>query len=135
MATTTKPGERFAGYTTLYAQTCCSCGVLFAIPSEMDAARQRDGKYFYCPNGHPQHYMGETHEQQVRRLKNALASERARHDQTQASLSATRGVVTKQRKRLEKVVAGVCPVDGCKRHFKDLRRHVATKHPDYHGQV
>lgn len=27
-----------------------------------------------------------------------------------------------------------CPVDGCKRHFKDLRRHISTKHPDYHGQ-
>jgi hypothetical protein len=50
------------------------------------------------------------------------------------SHAATKGVVTKQKKKLAKVVGGVCPVDGCHRNFKDVRRHIATRHPNYTGQ-
>lgn len=132
MINTVQPNETFAGYTTLYAQTCVSCGVLFAMPQAMDDQRQKDRKSFYCPNGHSQHYMGETPEQTIKKLKERLAREQASHDQTQASLNATKGVVTKQRKKLERVSKGVCPC--CNRSFTDLKKHMQSKHPDYKGQ-
>jgi hypothetical protein len=131
------PGETFAGYTQLEAVTCAACGVLFAAPEHMIDKRREDGKTFYCPSGHNLVYGSENErlKKELSRAKDRAASERARRDQAEASLRATKGVVTKQRKKLEKVVAGVCPVDGCKRHFRDLRRHIATKHPGYEGQA
>jgi len=32
------------------------CGVQFAVTQEFQLARERDHKYFYCPNGHGQKY-------------------------------------------------------------------------------
>jgi hypothetical protein len=129
-------GDTYAGHTTLEVEVCASCGVLFAAPENMLDERRRTGKSFFCPNGHSLTYNSENTrlKNEANNLRDRLASERARADQTEASLRATRGVVTKQKKKLEKVVAGVCPVDGCHRHFKDVRRHIATKHPDYTGQ-
>ena len=100
--------------------------------SAMDDQRQRDRKSFWCPNGHSQSYMGETHEQQIKKLKDRLAREQASHDQTTASLRATKGVVTKQKSKLQRVAKGVCPC--CNRSFGDLKKHMATKHPEYDGQ-
>lgn len=126
----------FAGYSNLEVEVCANCGVLFAAPEMLLDKRREDGDSFYCPNGHSLVYDSENERlrKELARAKDQLATERARSAQVDASLRATRGVVTKQRKRLEKVVAGVCPVDGCKRHFRDLRRHIATKHPEYRGQ-
>ena len=126
--------SNFAGQTTLEVEIC-TCGVLFAAPKHMLDTRREDGRNFYCPNGHLLSYNGDITQlkKKVASLKDEVARQRALRDQTEASLRATRGVVTKQRKKLEEVVAGVCPVDGCKRHFRDLRRHISSKHPEYEG--
>jgi hypothetical protein len=118
---------------------CGNCGIEWGLPEWFLNERREDGIGWLCPNGHSFVYnkglsKKELVEAELRRTKDKLAAARARADQTEASLRATKGVVTRQKKRLEKVVAGVCPVDGCKRHFKDLRRHISTKHPDYHAQ-
>jgi hypothetical protein len=116
---------------------CGDCGVVWGMTVGFTANRRRDHRTWYCPNGHPWIYPGESDLEKARRelrqAKDRLAVRSAELDQTQASLRATKGVVTRQRKKLEKVVAGVCPVDGCKRHFRDLRRHIETKHPTYEG--
>lgn len=128
--------DTYAGHTTLEVETCGSCGVLFAAPEPLIDHCRETGDNFFCPNGHSlvfNDYENKRLKRELARTKDRLAATRARADQTEASLRATRGVVTKQRKKLEKVVAGVCPVDGCKRHFKDLRRHIETKHPGYEG--
>jgi hypothetical protein len=129
-------GNTFAGYSDLEVEVC-TCGVLFAAPAHMLKVKRENGTRFYCPNGHTLHYASENErlKGELKRARDREASERARRDQAEASLRATKGVVTRQRKRLEKVVAGVCPVDGCKRHFRDLRRHIESKHPEYHGQA
>jgi hypothetical protein len=125
--------DQFAGQTTLEIEIC-TCGVLFAAPEHMLDARRKDGKSFYCPNGHSLTYDGDYQrlKKELERSKDRAARERALRDQAEASLRATRGVVTKQRKKLERVSKGVCPC--CNRTFKDLRRHMETKHPDYDGQ-
>jgi hypothetical protein len=126
-------GETYAGYNDLEV-TVCTCGVLFAVPVKLLNSRRETREEFFCPNGHSlvfNDYENKRLKKERDRLKDRLAAANARADQTEASLRATKGVVTKQKKKLEKVVAGVCPVDGCHRHFKDLRRHISTKHPDY----
>lgn len=80
---------------------CCNCTVRFAVTKTFEDRRRKDSRTFYCPNGHAQHYppvekprdeLVEDLEEQVEALhgelnetKNALASERAHHEQ-QASL-------------------------------------------------
>ena len=47
-------------------------------------------------------------------------------EEAEASLQATKGVVTRLKKR---AIAGVCPC--CNRTFQQLAAHMAHKHPDY----
>jgi predicted RNase H-like nuclease (RuvC/YqgF family) len=54
-------GSTESSYTQkLKAQTCCKCGVVFALASDYEKQRREDHKDFKCPNGHPQHYLKKT---------------------------------------------------------------------------
>ena len=87
-----------------------------------------NGEGFHCPNGHARVYSKST----VDRLREELAAanrtntsladrvntERVRAEQAEAAKA-----------RLEKRVrSGLCPC--CKRSFVNLKRHMATKHPE-----
>lgn len=132
-------GEKFAGDCNLVVVNCATCGVTYAIPESFhrSALRYRgdrsDGWKICCPFGHTWWYTGETEiekaKRQAREARERLAAERAWHDQTKASLRSTKGVVTKQRKKLGRVRNGVCPC--CNRTFENLGRHMETKHPEY----
>jgi len=109
---------------------CAKCGITFAMPSVYERARRNDHDTFYCPSGHGNHFPGKSEEE---KLRDRLASERnlregaeRRADATERSLRATKGVITKMKKRIG---AGVCPC--CNRHFTALERHMATQHPEY----
>lgn len=123
--------------TTFEIETCCNCHVQFAMPTELQRARRRDHKWFYCPNGHQQHYVGETEEQRLtkqleraeRRAANAEEDariERADHQSAKRKLAAAKGQLTKTRKR---IAHGVCPC--CNRTFQDVARHMESQHPDF----
>lgn len=124
--------------TTLVTEECCRCGVLFAMPKDLQQELLNDRtRYFYCPNGHSQHYLGKTEEQKLRekleeteaRLERTRTQARATRDQLEASersRSALRGQITKTKRRVSK---GVCPC--CNRSFPDLANHMQSKHPDY----
>lgn len=88
--------------------TCCnkSCLQPFAMTTAMKAARLKDKATFYCPNGHPQHFTGETTEERLRRNVDALQTKVAYRDAeisqlrtsragVERRLRATRGVVTR----------------------------------------
>lgn len=122
---------------SLTALDCPSCAVIFAVPDRLQKERQGDGQSFYCPNGHSMSYSGTIHKlekdlaaakRDVEWFRTAERAAREERDATERRLAAQKGQVTKLRKRL---VAGVCPF-GCTRHFTNLERHIATKHP---GQV
>lgn len=128
----------------LVTETCYSCGVLFAMAKDYVQKRRDDHFSFYCPNGHSQAYTGETARQKAERLETELERQRRynaedrewfgeRLESTRRRLSATRGVVTRLRKR---AVAGACPF-GCRRHFANLQRHVARQHPgqEFEGET
>lgn len=122
---------------------CANCGVTFFIPQSLRDQRQKDAAGFYCPNGHSLSY----HENEADRLRKQLkaaqdaaekerkdkewhkarqADERAAREATERRLSAQFGENTKLRNRLKN---GVCPC--CTRSFQNLKRHMATKHPDF----
>jgi len=106
--------------------TCCDCGVLFGMPSALEAERLRDKRTFYCVNGHPQSYVGESDKDKIARLQRernaeADAAERLerQRDKAQKELKAVKARVGK----------GVCPC--CNRSFVNVTRHMSTQHPNF----
>jgi hypothetical protein len=126
-------------WVTIVAHRCGKCGVHFGLEQDFLDSRQNDGQTFYCPNGHPRVFR-ETEAQRLRkeneRLTRVAENERqgriaARELLTHETRShaATRGHVTRKKKQLARVSAGVCPC--CNRTFQNLARHMAGKHPDF----
>lgn len=123
----------------LVVEQCCNCHCWFAISEDLhDRARADGSVWFHCPNGHSQHYT-DTEIKRLRREAEAadrrLAATRAQLDQARAEAEhqaavarGYKGAMVKTKKRAAK---GVCPVPGCRRHFVDVQRHVASKHPDW----
>ncbi|MCV2395957.1 hypothetical protein OEB99_16700 [Actinotalea sp. M2MS4P-6] len=130
--------------TTITVLTCPTCGMPFGISVDFERRRRADHQDFYCPAGHEQGFYGKSkQEQEIDRLRDERAqadrrrrlaedSERFYRDQATAarrSAAAHKGHAT----RIRNMIAnGVCPVPGCHRSFTNVRRHMATKHPDYH---
>jgi hypothetical protein len=124
----------------LDAEECCECGMIFALPHAVRLRLLKSRAMFYCPAGHPQHYIGETEED---KLKRELQRERARTEEwrqeynqewnarkvTERRLSAAKGVLTKTKKR---IAHGVCPC--CNRTFQNLASHMKGQHPDYEAE-
>jgi hypothetical protein len=114
---------------TLETEECCNCGTLFAMPAILYRRARADAEvWFYCPNGHKQHYT----ETEVQRLRAKL------DEQTRVATSALERArraeegeqkAVDEAKRLKKrVQAGVCTC--CNRTFQNLARHMKTKHPE-----
>ena len=131
-------GQNFNVRTVLHVTECPTCGITYAFPDRLDErARERNSAIHgsrsmsvYCPLGHAWHYTGKNEEQ---RLRDRLAAEQARRDQAEASARAQKGAASRARRERDQSktrhAAGVCPC--CNRSFKQLRRHMQTKHPDY----
>jgi len=120
----------------LTAVTCCNCGVIFGIEAGHRRRLHASGDWWFCPNGHQQHYA-ETEADRLRKqleqaerrrgwAETALTAARDQRDAEERSHRATKGHLTRVRKR---VAAGVCPC--CTRSFQNLARHMAGQHPDY----
>lgn len=127
----------------LVTESCAVCGIGFAMPEELELACQRDhSRGFYCPLGHSLVFLGKTIDQQLAeaQAETRRIAERERirvqalNDQLSASersRSAIKGQVTKLRKRIGN---GVCPVDGCHRHFANVEAHIHRMHPQFEEQ-
>lgn len=116
---------RVAQVVELFTEECYLCGVIFGLTSDMQRRRAEDHRDFFCPNGHSQHYLGETEAQKNARL---LREEQARHQRTITRLNEEQKAKEKAERKLKRVQKGVCPC--CSRTFQNLARHMATKHPD-----
>lgn len=128
-------------FQTVVTQTrvqCCECGMEFYMPDSFVKMRRGDGKLFYCPAGHSQYYTEKENElanlkKQNQSLQTRLSwSENAARNANQSweaerrSHAATKGKLTKTRKR---IANGVCPC--CHRTFVQLQRHMSSKHPQF----
>jgi len=113
----------------LESRTCGTCGLPFAAPDYFWRQRKRDGESYTCPNGHSWHFS----ETEAMELQKQLDAEKQRVEAYKRQMefeknqhNATKGLLTKARKKIARVENGVCPE--CKRSFQNLRRHMETKH-------
>jgi len=123
-------------YTERLNVTRCWCGIALAIPENLYRNAHERGTHVYCPIGHEFWWFETEADRQCRRAEEAEGAARRAHERAQAEadlradterrLSAQKGATTKARKR---AAAALCPC--CNRSFVQLRRHLATKHPDY----
>lgn len=134
----------FIESTTLRTINCARCGVLFAMPEEMNAQRRQDGQAFHCPEGHKNVYDPND---ETSRLKRQLAQTQTNLERQEAETRSAReardrattraeaerqranGFKGQMRKTMKRVGAGTCPC--CNRNFTALARHMATQHPEH----
>lgn len=114
---------------------CYMCSVPFGITNDIYRRVVTDAKgSVYCPAcGKETCWLESEDQKKIKELQRKLeweasnaARQRALRDSAEASLAATKGVVTRLKRR---VSAGTCPC--CKRTFKQLARHMKQKHPDF----
>jgi hypothetical protein len=123
-------------YTGKLETTQCWCGIALAVPANLLRAARNEGQSIYCPLGHPFSWKETEADRQRKRAEQAEAratreaqrrmAERDLREYTERQLSAQKGATTRAKKR---AAAALCPC--CKRSFVQLRRHLATKHPEY----
>lgn len=112
--------------------TCCikDCGISFQVPGWWEKGKRETHATFYCPNGHGQHFSGESDADKFRRERDIAKQQLARAEQEAADARARAELLNKQKRRLEKrASAGTCPC--CTRTFTNMSRHMKTKHPEF----
>lgn len=113
-----------------FVEECCNCHVLFAMTAEHKAALNRTKEWFYCPNGHAQHYMGKSHDRMLREAKEEAARQAELAAAARRELRDERAArEAEQKRQARRAAAGVCR--WCKRSFVNVQRHVENKHPEH----
>lgn len=127
---------------TFHVVSCYTCGVPFGITSSIYRRVVTDAEgSVHCPAcGNMTCWCESKAEKEIKRLQGELKTantktemskrtaeiEMDKRQRAENSLRTTKGVVTKIKQRVGK---GVCPC--CNRSFRDLQRHMNSKHPDY----
>ncbi len=107
---------------TMVSEQCCNCGIIFSMPEAFrNQCKDDNTKYFYCPNGHSQHFAQSTAD----KLQKQLDREKAEHARELERALEQKREVERQLKRIHK---GTCPC--CNRSFENLAKHMKTKHPE-----
>lgn len=115
--------------------SCYTCGVRFGIGGDLyrRVVTNAQGSV-YCPAcGNRTAWTESEAQREIKQLKQKLeweasnaARQKSLREQAETSLVATKGVVTRLKKRVSN---GVCPC--CNRTFKQLSAHMANKHPEF----
>lgn len=116
---------------------CANCGLRFALTETYERSRRRDHGWFYCPQGHHQHFPSESDEEKLRRERDLYKQRVAQRDDEIKRLNQAVADETYRTMQAEKATAhlkkrssvGTCPC--CKRTFKQLAAHMAQKHPAF----
>jgi hypothetical protein len=130
--------------------TCChdGCAVVFGVTENMEQERRKDHGWFYCPNGHRQHFPGKS---EAEKLKEQLAREKEEHQReinrvvkekqwaqqeakaathdAKVARSHAKRAVTISRQLRQRIKSGTCPC--CDQKFDNLEAHMKDKHPRY----
>lgn len=128
-------------YTETYTVVRCGhqdCDIKFGMPDHFYNKRIKDHKNWYCPNGHIRHFASESEEEALRRqlaekermlnVNRTMLADARRENET--LIRSRRSIQAHAKQMKVRAAAGVCPA-GCKRHFANLQRHIATKHPTW----
>ena len=116
---------------------CANCGLTFGVSAEFIRKRRDDHVGFWCPNGHSNYYPQQN---ETERLREQLAQTERINAAITADLQSVcaerdhhwterKKVNTRMRHLKERVKHGVCPC--CHRTFKQLARHITSKHPHF----
>ena len=126
---------------TYVTETCCNCGIAFAMPRDFYNQRREDHQYFYCPKGHGQYYTAESDKEILQRKNEELkknlfeANDRVtywfdRSESEKRSKAAYKAHHTILKKKIKK---GQCPC--CNQNFPDVAEHIKSSHPDYNKRM
>ena len=85
----------------MYNKSCGECGVEYAVPDDFQRRRQKDGQTFYCPNGHPRYYPGESDDEKIDRLWAELGECKSDNLYLRRSRANALGQVTKMKAKVE----------------------------------
>ena len=111
--------------TALIPQLCGECGTVFGMPDGLRDARLKDGLVWWCPLGHQRVYTNRRElQEELNEARGLLAGAERRGEAERRSHSATKGHLTRTKRRAN---AGVC-LD-CHRFFKQVERHRERMHP------
>jgi DNA repair exonuclease SbcCD ATPase subunit len=105
--------------------TCGGCGIHFYVPEHWLKKKRNEEAGFHCPNGCSRVFVGENEADKLKRQLQQAQQELANKSVEKIQIERQLENLQKQLKRVQK---GTCPC--CKRSFSDLKRHMATKHPD-----
>ena len=112
---------------------CYLCGTAFWIERNIYDRRMEDGRNFWCPNGHDQHFteleatkLKRQLEQKNHEIESLKRSRDWAQSRTKGANIAAGKAKAQLRRTLERVHAGVCP--HCQRTFKQLAAHMKSKH-------
>lgn len=113
----------------LEQHVCGQCGGTYAIAERVAQQKRDNSGYWHCPYCQCSWGYGKG---KLQKTQEELESERQRHattlarlNETSAELDKTKKAAARVRSRIQK---GVCPC--CNRSFTDLRKHMASKHPE-----
>jgi hypothetical protein len=109
----------------LVYETCCACGTPFAMEATLEQNLRKMHTWFYCPNGHSQHYTAKSDSEKLAEVERKNLSLRQELDQAEADAAQKGKQLASLRKRAK---AGLCTE--CRRHFVNLERHMASKHSE-----
>lgn len=112
--------------------TCCNtdCGISFEVPNWWYKGKRDTHSWFYCPNGHRQHFSAESDLEIARRERDIAKQQVARAEQEAAEAKARAEQAERSEKRLKKrASAGNCPC--CKRTFSNMATHMKRQHPEF----
>lgn len=104
---------------------CADCGVPFALTARLHKEMKNSHRTFFCPHGHHNYYPGETEAEKLR--KELKRKEQEVADEVIRRLN-TEDAFAKAERKLKRIHNGTCPC--CKRSFKNLQRHMQSKHPE-----
>lgn len=119
--------------TTFTIEDCCQCGVQFGMPADHVRELRRSHAWFYCPNGHSQHYTAKSdsdlRKEAERKAASAIEDARIARLDAETARMKLRKAEAEAKRIAKRTAAGVCPC--CNRSFVQLARHMKVKHPEH----
>lgn len=105
---------------TLVEMHCCGCGGVYAMDERVRKEKQENGGGWNCPYCGPRVYTkSETDRlREELEVKNRIATN---------AMKDAKKAKAENKRILTRIENGVCP--HCNRHFKDVYRHMKSKHP------
>ena len=106
---------------------CGACQSWVALTAKQLDELKSTHNTFYCPLGHPRAYNDKNYAELLKDEQRKVNEMKIRQDELLLLVSGQKREIADQARKLNRVEKGACPE--CKRHFVNVERHMANKHP------